>query len=277
MLELLFYTKSEETTAFLNDFCGICQQSTENTSWSATLEDPVLGGRLIIDMGKPDLEQVGGGSQASRPEKAYEGWTRLAVSAHLPLSTPRWRALAALELLRPLLNRHPHIGILDSEDTITAEGIEGPGIFDPTRILLSWEKLAGAFFQYRGAALVSARQSEALQSYLAAKAEGKITHPDLCWGEPAVLSRDGAVKIAILWSHPSQTLALPEVDVVVVPRPDGASLLDASTLLSQSSTADLPGNCRRLAPQAPRLGGPLTGWRLLVDGEWTDITIPDRE
>lgn len=277
MLELLFYAKNAENIDFINDFYVVCKQSPEHRVWSITLEDPILGGRLIVDMGKLDLEQVGGGSQASRPEKVYEGWTRLAVSAHLPLSTPRWRALAALELLRPLVRRHPSIGILDSEDTITADGVEGPGVFDPARILVSWEKLAGAFFQYRGAAVVSARQSEVLRSYLSAKAQGRKTHPELCWGEPAILSRDGAIKVAILWNQPSQALALPEVDVVVVPRHDGASLFDACTLLSQSSAADVLGNCRHLAPQVPQRGGPLTGWRLLVDGEWTDITIPGRE
>jgi hypothetical protein len=277
MLELLFYASSDESTGFLQDFCEVCKQSSFTVAWSATLEDPVLGGRLIIDMGRFELEQVGGGSQACRPEKAYEGWNRLAVSAHLPLSTPRWRALAALELLRPLLGRHPDIGILDSEDTITNEGVEGPGAFDPIRILRSWEKLAGAFYQYRGAAVLGSQQSEALRTYLSVRPEGKKSHPELCWGEPAVLSRDGAVRIAVLWSQPQLPLALPAVDVVVVPRSDGASLFEVSALRALTDDLKLPGNCQRLSPKGVAPGGPLTGWRLLVDGEWTDITVPNRE
>lgn len=238
--------------------------------------DPATGAWTLFDLGEPPLE-----GDELHPPTAYPGWRPLPLVAHLPLGCPHWVAVEGLAFLERLIARLPQVHALDCEDTRAEEdGEPGPFAFQRARALLSWERQHSA--QVAGdsrLARMDRRASVALWRYRRERAAGAAARPDLRWPEALALLEDGAARSAALWEDPTRPLALPPVELVVVPRADGAGVLPADEVLAAAGGGEtLPHGLARAVPGGGRLADlharahllPAQRFRALGDGDWTD-------
>jgi len=238
--------------------------------------DPFLGTRAEIDWGDPPL---GGGDEATLAERRYPDWQTVPLRFQVPLTGAHWRVLAFLRWLEGFLAEVPGLAVLDTED-VQAEGEVGPGPLDRERVLASWKRLRDNFDAGRHDLVrLDPERSRALWRYLEERRDASDADPARVWPTVVVIATDdGAARLGCLWRDPSQPLALPPVDLVVVTRDDEPGLIPADEVCTAAGDPPRsPGGTRMLDP-SPALehlhrGAHLVdpaGWRLCGDGDWVE-------
>jgi hypothetical protein len=236
--------------------------------------DPETGAHCDLDVGHPPLEE-----DQLHPNKAYEGWRDLGVALHLPLVGPHWLCVETLQFIEALLARLPGARALDTEDTRQEQG-DGPSAWSRPRLLASWERLSQTQLQGRTDVRRMGRlASVCLWRYRRERARGRRDFPELHWPDAvALLDLELAqARSAALWQDPRQAIALPPVELLVIPRADGFSVLPAE-LLADLATEPLPcAQAARLAPNPALIAKvfqtgllPAGRFRSLGDHDWTD-------
>jgi hypothetical protein len=280
MVSLLFYEPvtdgpaldHEELAAAL-DQPGV-ELSGDATYRSGRWRDVETGATCQIDLGHPPIEE-----DHLHPPKAYDGWREVGLAIHIPLSGPHWLCVEALQWVEGLLARLPTLRALDTEDTRQEQG-DGPGAWSRPRALANWERLhqvqqEGRTDLWRMARLASV----CLWRYRRERAQARAAITDLQWPDALVLldTQDRCARSAVLWRDPERAIALPPVELVVVPR-DGATGVMPAEELSRLGGEALPlAQAQRLAPtretadlfaRAPLM--PATRFKALGDYDWSD-------
>ena len=122
--------------------------------------------------------------------------------------------------------------------------------------------------------------SVCLWRYRRERARGVAAFPELRWPEALALvdGAAGVARSAIIWDDPDRPLAMPPVELVVVPRPGGPGVLLAEDLLRTAQGEPLPfGQAARILP-GPATGAlfrtagllPVARFKALGDHDWTD-------
>lgn len=280
MVSLLFYEPiadgpplEREDIAAALDQPGV-ELSGDAAYRSGRWRDAETGATCQIDLGHPPIEE-----DHLHPPKAYDGWREVGLAVHVPLSGPHWLCVEALQWIEGLLAKLPTLRTLDTEDTRQDHG-DGPGPWSRPRALANWERLhqvqqEGRTDLYRMARLPSV----CLWRYRRERATARAAITDLQWPEALVLldTQDRCARSAVLWRDPGQAIALPPVELVVVPRGGATGVLTAETL-SQLGGEALPlGQAQRLVPtadtarlfaHAPLL--PASRFKALGDHDWSD-------
>jgi hypothetical protein len=236
--------------------------------------DPETGASCLIDRGHPPIEE-----DHLHPARGYDGWREVGLGINVPLAGPHWLCVEALQWIEGLLARLPTLRALDTEDTRQDQG-EGPGAWNRPRLLANWERLhqvqaLGRTDLWRMARLPSV----CLWRYRRERAQARIRFPDLHWPDALVLldQVDRCARSAVLWRDPAQPLALPPVELVVVPR-DGATGVMPAERLSALGGAPLalaqaqqlvPGSALSELFRSAELW-PATRFRALGDHDWSD-------
>jgi len=202
-------------------------------------QDAATGASAVIDLGTPPLEV-----DTLHPAKAYDGWADTGVTVHLPLAGPHWHAVEALRVVEVVLQAFPDWRALDTEDTIVEPGDQaGPFPWDRPRASLTWERQRDArIADLLAMPRMSRRASVALWRYRRERTAGQAAHPSLLWPEALVLlDRDlGLARSAALWSDPAQELALPPVELLVIPRAGGHGVLPVDEVLAAGPSRPIP-------------------------------------
>lgn len=238
--------------------------------------DPRTGARCEGDLGRLPLED-----DPIHPDKAYEGWRRVPLVIHLPLAVAHWHCVEAGNLCQRLLDRLDEVAVLNTEDEGGEDAEPGPGPLDRVRLLTTWEQLhvaqtAGREDCWR----MDRRASLALWRYRREQAGGREAHPELCWPGALALLHEGAAHSATFWMDPTQDLALPPVELVVVRHADGsAGVMPADRLRAAAgggTTLDYA--AATTIPSSPAVVelftvgdlDPVEAYRALDDLEWSD-------
>lgn len=236
--------------------------------------DPETGAHCDIDCGHSPLDE-----DQLHPNKAYDGWRDLGVALHLPLVGPHWLCVETLQFIEALLVRLPGARVLDTEDT-RQEHSDGPSAWSRPRLLASWERLSQSQLQGRiDVRRMGRLASVCLWRYRRERARGRRDFPELHWPDAvALLDLElGQARSAALWHDPRKALALPPVELLVLPRSDGFAVLPAD-ILAELGAQPLPcAQAARLEPSpaiAARLAQaevlPAKRFRSLGDHDWTD-------
>jgi hypothetical protein len=238
--------------------------------------DQATGAWAEVDVGWPEMDE---GVTAS--EKSYTGWRRLPLQVEIPLTVPHWYAVEAATMVDRLLQALPGAVVLDTEDPGPEEGEAGagPGPLDRLRLLASWElqhlqQTAGLDDLPRA----SRAASVAAWRYRRERANGQRGIADCEWPELLVLAEGQNALTAIIWADPTEPLALPPVQLVVVTRPGASACMPVDELITAVGTpGELPfGGAVRIDPN-DRLQHLHANARLLprdrfraVGDHWTD-------
>lgn len=239
---------------------------------------PATGARADGDLGLPPLAED---TKPHAEAKAYPGWQPAALSLHLPLPVPHWHGLEALQILEQAIGRFPDLAVLDTEDTGNEEDDNlGPGPLDRPRLLASWERLHAS--HTAGMADLPRMQrgaSVGLWRYRRELAAGRDTWPDLAWPTVGAVVDDGLARaVAVLpAARGERPVAIPPVELVVVPNADGAGVLDANRLLDLPNATELSltGSLSFAAEAVDAAIAahplvPVTRYRALDDDGWSD-------
>jgi hypothetical protein len=241
---------------------------------SGRWRDVETGATCQIDLGHPPLEE-----DHIHPPRAYDGWREVGLTINIPLSGPHWLCVESLQWVEALLTRLPSLRTLDTEDTRQDHG-EGPGTWNRPRALANWERLhhvqqEGRTDLWRMARLASV----CLWRYRRERAMGRSTLTDLQWPDALVLldQQDRCARSAVLWRDPTQPIALPPVELVVISR-SGATGVVAAELVSALGGAPLPfAQAQRLEPTAATASLfadatllPASRFKALGDYDWSD-------
>lgn len=281
MLTLLFYepvqegprTSIDDVLAVVGSLRGV-ELSGSGGYASGRWRDEQTGATCEIDVGNPPIEE-----DHLHPPKAYDGWRDIGLSVHIPLSGPHWLCVETLQWVESVLAQMPGVRALDTEDTRQEAG-DGPGAWSRPRALANWERLhhvqqEGMTNLWRMARLASV----CLWRYRRERAMGRTSHGDLLWPDALVLldQQDRCARSAVLWRDPTVALALPPVELVVIPRGDATGVILAEAL-SATGAGPLPlGQAQRLLPNAanadlfanaPLL--PASRFKALGDYDWSD-------
>ncbi len=201
--------------------------------------DAATGASAVIDLGTPPLE-----ADTLHPARAYDGWADAGVVIHLPLAGPHWHAVEALRVVEAVLSAFPEWRALDTEDTIVAPGEPaGPFPWDRPRASLTWERQREArLADLQPVPRMSRRASVALWRYRRERGAGQAAHAALIWPEALVVQDRnlGGAYSAALWTDPSCALALPPVDLLVIPRAGGHGVLPADEVLAAGPFQPMP-------------------------------------
>lgn len=281
MLTLLFYepvqegprTAFDDVMAVVGSLPGV--ELAGNAGYaSGRWRDEQTGATCDIDVGQPPIEE-----DHLHPPKAYDGWRDIGLSVHIPLSGPHWLCVETLQWVESVLARLPGIRALDTEDTRQEVG-DGPGPWSRPRALANWERLhhvqqEGMTDVWRMARLASV----CLWRYRRERAKGRTAHGDLVWPDALVLldQQDRCARSAVLWQDPTVALALPPVELVVIPRGNATGVL-AAEAVSATGAGPLPlGQAQRLLPNAAGADLfaratllPAGRFKALGDYDWSD-------
>jgi hypothetical protein len=281
MVSLLFYESAQDfpATSF-DDLAGalVSQPGVElagnDTYLSGRWHDTETGATCQIDIGHPPIEQ-----DHMHPPRAYDGWREVGLSVNIPLAGPHWLCVEALQWIENLLRRLPTLRTLDTEDTRQDQG-DGPGGWSRPRALANWEKLHHVQHEGRTDLWRMARLSSVcLWRYRRERAMGRSAITDLTWPDALVLLDQDArcARSAVLWRDPTLPMALPPVELVVIPRGNASGVIEAG-LLSALGGDPLPfAQAQRLLPnektthlyaQTPLI--PATRFKALGDFDWSD-------
>lgn len=241
---------------------------------SGRWRDPETGATCQIDLGRPPIEE-----DHLHPPRAYDGWREVGLSVNIPLAGPHWLCVEALQWVEGLLARLPSLRALDTEDTRQDHG-EGPGAWSRPRALANWERLHQVQQEGRTDLWRMARlPSVCLWRYRRERAKGRAAITDLQWPDALVLldQQDRSARSAVLWRDPTRAIALPPVELVVIPRGDASGVLSAEQL-SALGGAPLPfAQAQRLEPTAATAGlfanaplMPANRFKALGDYDWSD-------
>ncbi len=241
-----------------------------------TWRHSATGATAVIDLGLAPLED-----DQMHPPTTYLGWRPLALAVHLPLAGPHWRCVEALQLIERLLAALPGTRALDTEDTRSSDDQVGPAPWSRPRALASWERLHNGQQSGRSDYPHMGRlASVCLWRYRRERASGLAARPELRWPEALALVdvSVGAARSAIIWDDPDRPLAMPPVELVVVPRPGAPGVLLAEVLLGAAQGEPLPfGQAARILP-GPATSAlfrtaellPAARFKALGDHDWTD-------
>jgi hypothetical protein len=239
-------------------------------------QDPHTGARVIVDLGDAPIE-----NDEMHPPTSYIGWRPVALTLHIPLSTPHWQAVEAFAWVQRLLTQLPHLTPLDVEDTRVDEDADpGPFAFDRLRALASWERQHATQTDGRSDLPRMARvTSLALWRYRRERQAGQLEHAACVWPEALVVSEARTAHSVAVWADVSKPLALPPVTYLVLPRAEGPGLIPIDEVLTAAGggTALSKGMARRIDPipaitslyQHARLL-PATRYAACIDGDWSD-------
>jgi len=233
---------------------------------------PETGAVCDGDLGPSPLE-----ADQLHPPKRYDGFVELDLRIQMPLAVPHWFCIDICELVRVLETRIPGFLLLDSEDTMTGE-VEGPAPLDSERLQNNWISLNEQ--QMRGLdelPRMDRDRSSDLWHYRRALPSMRRQYPALHWPAVLVLQEQRHARSVCIWTDPEQPWALPPVELVVIHRGDGDSLLWRPEALLDLvpgrrlglATALEDRNALRTAFSSPG-GDPPSQLRLLADGDWAD-------
>ncbi|GDY12414.1 hypothetical protein LBMAG53_12920 [Planctomycetota bacterium] len=227
--------------------------------------DGATGGRCLIDLGEPPLER-----DDLHPPRGYAGWEPAGLAFHLPLTGPHWLMVESLAMIEGVLRALPGLAVIDTEDSDVA----GPGSWSRPRVIASWNRQQEAFLLGRPHQPRLGRgDSLRMWRYRRERAAGAAARPDLFWPELLVLGQAVAgggmdVHPAAVWPDPSRALALPPVQLVVIPG-DPPRIVDASVLASSAAALD-----HGLAVMVGAGSSPpqvqIPGLKVLGDDDWSD-------
>ena len=196
--------------------------------------DPATGGRCLIDLGEPPLER-----DDLHPPRGYAGWEPAGLAFHLPLTGPHWLMVESLAMIEGILHALPGLAAIDTEDSDLA----GPGPWSRPRVIASWNRQQEVFLLGRPHQPRLGRgDSLRMWRYRRERAAGSAARPDLFWPELLVLGQSVAgggmdLRPAAVWPDPSRHLALPPVQLVVIPG-DPPRIIDAATLHGDAAALD---------------------------------------
>lgn len=280
MVSLLFYEPVHDGPAlgFLDLVEALDQPGVElhgdDSYRSGRWRDAETGASCQIDLGRPPIEE-----DHLHPPRAYDGWREVGLNINIPLAGPHWLCVEALQWVEGLLARLPSLRALDTEDTRQDHG-EGPGPWSRPRALANWERLhhvqqEGRTDLWRMARLASV----CLWRYRRERAKARTAITDLLWPDALVLldTQDRCARSAVLWRDPTQAIALPPVELVVIPRAGATGVITAETLSRLGGEALLLGQAQRLTPTAETAGLfantpllPASRFKALGDHDWSD-------
>ena len=280
MVSLLFYEPVQEgPTLSLADMAEALEQpgvelAGDSTYRTGRWRDVETGATCQIDLGRPPIEE-----DHLHPPRAYDGWRELGLTVNIPLSGPHWLCVESLQWVENLLARLPGVRALDTEDTRQDHG-DGPGPWSRPRALANWERLHQVQQEGRTDLWRMARLSSVcMWRYRRERALGRSAIPDLIWHDALVLvdQQDRCARSAVLWRDPNHAIALPPVELVVIPRDGGTGVVLAEQL-SALGGSPLPfAQAQRLEPTAatadlfrtvPLL--PASQFKALGDYDWSD-------
>ena len=280
MVSLLFYESVQEGPALgFADLAEALEQpgvelAGDDTYRSGRWRDLETGATCQIDLGRPPLEE-----DHIHPPRAYDGWREVGLNINVPLSGPHWLCVESLQWIEGLLARLPSLRALDTEDTRQDHG-EGPGPWSRPRALANWERLHQVQQEGRTDLWRMARlPSVCLWRYRRERAMGRSAIRDLQWPDALVLldQQDRCARSAVLWRDPTQPIALPPVELVVIPRGNATGVLMAEQV-SALGGAPLPfSQAQRLEPTAATAELfanaallPANRFKALGDYDWSD-------
>ena len=241
---------------------------------SGRWRDPETGASCQIDLGRPPIEE-----DHLHPPRAYDGWREVGLNVNIPLAGPHWLCVEALQWVESLLARLPTLRALDTEDTRQDHG-EGPGPWSRPRALANWERLHQVQQEGRTDLWRMARlPSVCLWRYRRERAKGRAAITDLQWPDALVLldQEERCARSAVLWRDPTQALALPPVELVVIPRGNATGVV-AAEQVSALGGGPLPfAQAQRMEP-TPATAAlfndaallPATRFKALGDHDWSD-------
>lgn len=281
MVSLLFYEplQNDGPPLSLDDLAEALEQPGVELHGDAVYRtgrwrDIETGATCQIDLGQPPLEE-----DHVHPPKAYDGWREVGLNVNIPLSGPHWLCVEALQWVEGLLSRLPSLRTLDTEDTRQDHG-DGPGAWSRPRALANWERLHQVQQEGRTDLWRMARlPSVCLWRYRRERAMGRSAITDLQWPDALVLldQQDRCARSAVLWRDPTQPIALPPVELVVIPRGGATGVLMAEQVsalggaplpFAQAQRLDPTSATARLFAEATLL--PASRFKALGDYDWSD-------
>ncbi|HEX3135588.1 MAG TPA: hypothetical protein VHX44_18645 [Planctomycetota bacterium] len=280
MVSLLFYEPVQEGPRLeLDEVADALNQpgvelNGDQKYRSGRWRDVETGATCQIDLGYPPIEE-----DHLHPPRAYDGWRDVGLTVNIPLSGPHWLCVEALQWVEGLLARLPTLRTLDTEDTRQDHG-EGPGAWSRPRALANWERLHHVQHEGRTDLWRMARlPSVCLWRYRRERAMARSAITDLQWPDALVLldQQDRCARSAVLWRDPSVPIALPPVELVVIPRGASSGVITAEAL-SALGGAPLPlAQGQRLTPTQATADLfanvallPATRFKALGDYDWGD-------
>lgn len=280
MVSLLFYEPVQDGPAlgFVDLAEALDQPGVElrgdEIHRSGRWRDPETGATCQIDLGRPPIEE-----DHLHPPRAYDGWREVGLCVNIPLAGPHWLCVEALQWVEGLLARVPSLRALDTEDTRQDHG-EGPGTWSRPRALANWERLHQVQQEGRTDLWRMARlPSVCLWRYRRERAKGRAAITDLQWPDALVLldQQDRRARSAVLWRDPTQPMALPPVELVVIPRGDATGVLLAEQVSALGGAPVAFAQAQRLEPTAATAGlfanatlMPANRFKALGDHDWSD-------
>jgi hypothetical protein len=280
---LLFYQaineESELTSDHLADYLtqrgGVQLSGADGDAYrTGRWSSPDTGAWCDIDVGISPVEE-----DHLHPAKSYDGWRNLDLTIHVPLSGPHWLCVEALQWIEQLLAEFPQVRTLDTEDTRDGEQ-DGPTRWNRPRILASWERLHQAQLQGRTVHLRMNRlTSVCLWRYRRERARGRSTYPELWWPDAlAVLdTHHHCVRSAVILPQPLRAMALPPVELIIVPTEHEPIIIEAATMSAVAGAALSCAQAQRLEPspavdECLRTGEqyPRARFKALGDHDWSD-------
>jgi hypothetical protein len=239
--------------------------------------DPNTGAYCLVDLGESPVEH-----DSMHPSTSYPGWYEAPLSVHIPLAAPHWYCVEALRVVEGITAKLPQLRALDSEDTTKDEASE-PGPFDwnRLRVLANWERLHLAQSASRQDLFRLERPASlAMWRYRRERARGLEQHPQLTWPEALVLLdlETGIARSAALWQEAGHALAVPPVELLVIPRSSDPGVLPCDELLTAGAGKPLSvaqavevqpsERVRNLSEKAKLM--PKSRFRALNEGDWSD-------
>jgi hypothetical protein len=227
-----------------------------------------------IDVGISPVEE-----DHLHPPKSYDGWRNLNITLHVPLAGPHWLCVEALQWIEQILAEFPQIRTLDTEDTRDGE-LDGPTRWNRPRILASWERLHQAQLQGRTDHVRMNRlTSVCLWRYRRERARGRATYADLWWPDALAIldTHHRCVRSAVILPQPLRAMALPPVELIIVPTEREPIIVEAATLSAVAGAALSCAQAQRLEPspaidECLRTGEhyPRERFKALGDHDWSD-------
>jgi hypothetical protein len=269
----------EALAARLRSIPGMALEETACTGFRlGRWRDAATGASCTVDLGDPGIEE-----DALHPPRRYAGWSTLPLSVHIPLAGPHWFCVEALRVVEAVLASDPGWRAIDDENVAIDElNAAVPAPWDRLGALASWERLRETQDltrlpvprMHRGASISCWR-------YCRERARGAALHPAYRWPERIQALQVGALEAcsACLWVEPGEPLALPPVQLVVLPGADPrvvssealAAALQSHGLIGTAGTAGARLVAGGAAGVVAELAGtPASDFRPLDNESWRD-------
>jgi hypothetical protein len=233
--------------------------------------DPATGASCHLDLGEPPLEE-----DTLHPPRGYAGWLPCGVALHLPLAGPHWFCVECLGLAEAILAAFPGWRALDTEDAVERDDVDpGPFAWSRPRVIADWERLRTAQLETMTTPRLARGASLMLWRYRRESAQGRERHPDHVWptASAALERASGRARSVSVWADPSRGLALPPVELLLLPGAE-PRVLDAERVAETCGAVPAGvAQARLVTPSlalAQLAGVAVTGFRALDDEDWAD-------